>query len=70
MKFADKGTVVRTVLLLLALLNQTLLMFGKSPLNIQEDQVSQLADMLYAAGSAVFTKTIMLQQKGKNSRLY
>ncbi len=55
MKFADKGTVVRTVLLLLALLNQTLLMFGKSPLNIQEDQVSQLADTLYAAGSAVFT---------------
>ncbi len=37
MKFADKGTVVRTVLLLLALLNQTLLMFGKSPLNIQDE---------------------------------
>ncbi|WP_426554116.1 phage holin [Bacillus velezensis] len=55
MKFADKGTVVRTVLLLLALSNQTLLIFGKSPLNIQEDQVSQLADTLYAAGSAVFT---------------
>lgn len=34
MKNYDKGTVIRTVLLLIALINQTMLMFGKSPLDI------------------------------------
>lgn len=47
----DKGTVIRTVLLLIALINQTMLMLGKSPLDIQEEQVNQLADALYSAGS-------------------
>ncbi|MFG6315985.1 phage holin [Bacillus velezensis] len=54
MKNMDKGTVIRTVLLLIALINQTMLMFGKSPLNITEDQVNQLADALYTAGSLIF----------------
>ncbi|MFD0129914.1 phage holin, partial [Bacillus subtilis] len=51
MKNFDKGTAVRTVLLLIALINQTMLMLGKSPLDITEDQVNQLADALYTAGS-------------------
>ncbi|MEC0765757.1 phage holin [Bacillus atrophaeus] len=55
MKKFDKGTVIRTVLLLIALINQTMLMFGKSPLDITEDQVNQLADALYTAGSLLFT---------------
>ncbi|WP_369546162.1 phage holin [Bacillus velezensis] len=55
MKKFDKGTVVRTVLLLIALINQTMLMFGKSPLDITEGQVNQLADALYTAGSLFFT---------------
>ncbi|AUS10884.1 phage holin [Bacillus gibsonii] len=55
MKKYDKGTVIRTVLLLIALINQTMLMFGKSPLDITEDQVNQLADALYTAGSLIFT---------------
>ncbi|MCR9040965.1 phage holin [Bacillus sp. L381] len=54
MKNMDKGTVIRTVLLLIALINQTMLMFGKSPLDITEDQVNQLADVLYTAGSLIF----------------
>lgn len=55
MKNLDKGTVVRTVLLFIALVNQTLIMFGKAALPISEDQVNTLADALYLPGSAAFT---------------
>lgn len=76
MKMFDKGTVIRTVLLLVALINQTMLMLGKSPLDIQEEQVNQLADALYSAGSVIFTigttlaawfKNNYVTEKGKNS---
>ncbi|AYK67275.1 phage holin [Bacillus subtilis] len=73
----DKGTVIRTVLLLIALINQTMLMLGKSPLDIQEEQVNQLADALYSASSIAFTigttlaawfKNNYLTEKGKKQR--
>ncbi|MED0585999.1 phage holin [Bacillus subtilis] len=73
----DKGTVIRTVLLLIALINQTMLMLGKSPLDIQEEQVNQLADALYSAGSIAFTigttliawfKNNYVTEKGKKQR--
>ncbi|MBG9488281.1 phage holin [Bacillus subtilis] len=73
----DKGTVIRTVLLLIALINQTMLMLGKSPVDIQEEQVNQLADALYSAGSIVFTigttliawfKNNYVTEKGKKQR--
>ncbi|ADP31769.1 phage holin [Bacillus atrophaeus] len=67
MKTYDKGTVIRTVLLLLALVNQTLLMFGKSPLDISEEQVNQLADTFYAAGSVLFTVVTTLAAWFKNN---
>ncbi|MBV5120837.1 phage holin [Bacillus halotolerans] len=77
MKTYDKGTVTRTVLLLLALINQSMLMFGKTPLDIQEEQVNQLADALYSAGSVIFTigttlaawfKNNYVTEKGKKQR--
>ncbi|OLQ57908.1 phage holin [Bacillus licheniformis] len=77
MKTLDKGTVIRTVLLLVALINQTMLMIGKSPLDIQEEQVNQLADALYSAGSVIFTigttlaawfKNNYVTEKGKKQR--
>ncbi|EWH20476.1 hypothetical protein M769_0120410 [Bacillus haynesii] len=43
MKNLEKGTVVRTVLLFIGLINQTLIMFGKAALPISEDQVNTLA---------------------------
>ncbi|MGD2407687.1 phage holin [Bacillus subtilis] len=73
----DKGTVIRTVLLLIALINQTMLMLSKSPLDIQEEQVNQLADALYSAGSIAFTigttltawfKNNYVTEKGKKQR--
>ncbi|MGE6629812.1 phage holin [Bacillus sp. NPDC077027] len=67
MKKFDKGTVIRTVLLFIALLNQTLIMFGKSVLPISEDQVNTLADALYLAGSTIFTTVIALIAWFKNN---
>lgn len=55
MKNFDKGTVIRTVLLFMALINQTLILFGKPILPISEDQVTSLAETLYLAVSMIFT---------------
>lgn len=67
MKKYDKGTVIRTVLLLIALINQTMLMFGKSPLDITDAQVNQLADALYTAGSVILTIGTTLAAWFKNN---
>lgn len=67
MKNLDKGTVIRTVLLLMALINQTLIMFGKPVLPISEDQVTSLADTLYLAGSMIFTIVTTLVAWFKNN---
>ncbi|MCY7792083.1 phage holin [Bacillus haynesii] len=67
MKNLDKGTVVRTVLLFVALVNQTLIMFGKAALPISEDQVNTFADALYVAGSTIFTIVTTLVAWFKNN---
>ncbi|MDI4571740.1 phage holin [Bacillus altitudinis] len=67
MKTFDKGTVIRTVLLLMALINQTLIMFGKPVLPISEDQVTSLSDTLYLAGSMIFTLVTTLMAWFKNN---
>ncbi|MHC1990284.1 phage holin [Bacillus safensis] len=67
MKNFDKGTVIRTVLLLMALINQTLIMFGKPVLPISEDQVTSLSDTLYLAGSMIFTIVTTLMAWFKNN---
>lgn len=67
MKNFDKGTVVRTVLLFIALINQGLIMFGKPVLPISEDQVTSLADTLYLAGSMIFTIVTTLVAWYKNN---
>ncbi|MCY8021996.1 phage holin [Bacillus licheniformis] len=63
----DKGTVVRTVLLFIALVNQTLIVFGKPVLPISEDQINTLADALYLAGSTIFTIVTTLVAWYKNN---
>ncbi|AVM24882.1 phage holin [Bacillus pumilus] len=67
MKNFDKGTVVRTVLLFIALINQALIMFGKPVLPISEDQVTSLADTLYLAFSMIFTIVTTLMAWFKNN---
>ncbi|MEC0714500.1 phage holin, partial [Bacillus haynesii] len=56
-----------TVLLFIALVNQTLIMFGKSDLPISEDQVNTMADALYVAGSTIFTIITTLVAWFKNN---
>ncbi|WP_016886592.1 MULTISPECIES: phage holin [Bacillus] len=67
MKNFDKGTVVRTVLLFIALVNQTLIMFGKAALPVSEDQVNTLADALYLTCSTIFTIVTTLVAWFKNN---
>ncbi|MFP3809570.1 phage holin [Bacillus sp. SIMBA_005] len=67
MKNFDKGTVVRTVLLFIALINQALIMFGKPVLPISEDQVNTLTETLYLAFSMVFTLVTTLIAWFKNN---
>ncbi|MEW4195059.1 phage holin [Bacillus altitudinis] len=67
MKTFDKGTVIRTVLLFMALINQTLILFGKPILPISEDQVTALAETLYLAGSMIFTIVTTLLAWFKNN---
>ncbi|RKE76713.1 phage holin [Bacillus safensis] len=67
MKNFDKGTVIRTVLLLIALINQFLVMFGKTPLPLDEESVNNLADVLYVAVSTIFTTFMTLVAWFKNN---
>ncbi|MFB4387123.1 phage holin [Bacillus sp. BR_10] len=67
MKNFDKGTVIRTVLLFMALINQALIVFGKPILPISEDQVTSLAETLYLAGSMIFTIVTTLVAWFKNN---
>lgn len=53
MRTFDKGTVIRTVLLFIALINQTLVMFGQTVLPISEEQVQTVGEALYVAGSTI-----------------
>ncbi|WP_406621780.1 phage holin [Bacillus atrophaeus] len=66
-KNLDRGTVIRTVLLFIALANQLLVMFGKTAIPIDEAQLNHLADVLYTAGSAVFTLAMALVAWFKNN---
>lgn len=66
-KNLDRGTVIRTVLLFIALANQLLVMFGKTAIPIDEAQLNHLADVLYTAGSAVFTLVMTLISWFKNN---
>lgn len=67
MKTFDKGTVIRTVLLFMALINQTLILFGKPVLPIEEDQITSLAETLYLAFSMIFTLVTTLVAWFKNN---
>lgn len=67
MKNLDKGTVIRTVLLLVALINQFLVMFGKTPLPLDEESVNNLTNVLYVAVSTLFTTFMTLVAWFKNN---
>ncbi len=45
------GTIARTVILVLALINQVLVMFGKSPLNIADGDIATVVSLLFTIAS-------------------
>ena len=49
----SKGTIIRTVILALALINQVLAMFGISPLNIADDDISTVISTAFTIVSAI-----------------
>lgn len=51
----DKGTLTRTLLLFVALLNQSLIMFGFTEIPIGEEEIMSAVDLAYLFGSTVFT---------------
>ena len=47
------GTIARTIILALALINQTLVMFGKSPLSIADDDIAAVVSLIFTIASTV-----------------
>lgn len=52
-KKIEKGTIVRTTVLAVALINQALVISGKNPLPFSEDSVGQAASMILTAGASL-----------------
>lgn len=48
------GTIIRTVLLILALTNQTLTILGKAPIPIDDEQITQLLSLIFTIGTSVW----------------
>lgn len=48
-----KGTIARTIVLFIALLNQVLAIYGKEPISIADDDVYQLCTLLFTIGSTL-----------------
>lgn len=53
MKNVDKGTIIRTAVLFLAIINQILAVCGKSPLPISSDQLTELISTAFTAVTAL-----------------
>lgn len=53
MKNLDKGTVIRTVLLFIALFNQVLVAFGKAPVPVNEQQINTAYTVISTIVTAV-----------------
>lgn len=50
----SKGTITRTVLLILAISNNLLALFDKSPLPIDDEMVEQVICFLFTTGTALW----------------
>ena len=47
------GTIARTIILLLALTNQILVSAGKSPIIIQDEQITETVSLLFTIGASI-----------------
>ena len=53
MKKTDVGTITRTILIIIALINQGLLIAGKNPLPFEDDQIAQVISFGFTAVTAL-----------------
>lgn len=68
----SKGTIARTVVLLLALVNQVLTMCGLNPLPFSEDVIYELVTLLFTIGASVWAwwKNNSFTEKAKKADEY
>ena len=55
MKNVEKGTVIRSIVLGLALINQLLIACGKSPIEIGEEDITILVSTIATVASAIWS---------------
>ncbi len=49
----SKGTIIRTALLVLAIVNNLLALFNKSPLPIEDETIEAVISFLFTTGTAI-----------------
>jgi len=54
-KLPSRGTIIRTGLLVLALINNTLALTGKSPLPIADEELTEVISYIFTVGTALVT---------------
>lgn len=54
-KKIELGTIIRTVVLALALINQVLTMSGHSPIPISDEQVTEVITLVATIGAAIWS---------------
>ncbi|WP_010530345.1 phage holin [Lentibacillus jeotgali] len=66
----DKGTAIRTVALAVALLNQILVMFGRSPLPIDAEMVDQTISFVFIVVTSIWAwfKNNYVTETGKKQK--
>ncbi|MDC3412721.1 phage holin [Aquibacillus sp. 3ASR75-11] len=66
----DKGTLIRTVVLGVAFLNQILVMFDMSPLPIESEELEQFLALLFTIASSIIAwfKNNYITKKGRQQR--
>jgi SPP1 family holin len=63
----DRGTLIRSFVLFVALINQTLVIFGKSPLPLDSELVEQFVAVTFTVVSSLIAwfKNNYITEKGK-----
>lgn len=72
MKKTDIGTITRTVLIIIALINQGLVIAGKNPLPFEDDQIAQVISFGFTTVTAIIAwwKNNNFSQEAKEAQHY
>ena len=72
MKKTDIGTITRTILIIIALINQGLVIAGKNPLPFEDDQIAQVISFGFTAVTALVAwwKNNNFSQEAKEAQHY